>query len=210
MQALDPFVLAGRHVRLEPLSESHVDALWAAASVSRDSYALAFVPETRDAMAAYVHKALTDGAAGTALPFATIDARSERLVGTTRYMNVEHWQWFVANALQRPPELPDALEIGSTWLAHDAQRSPLNTEAKLLMLSAAFERWAVDRVTLKTDARNARSRAAIERLGARLDGILRSHSPSATGTVRDTAWYSIIRSEWPAVRERLEARLARG
>lgn len=209
MLSLEPFYLTGLHVRLEPLSSSQVDALVAAASVSRAHYAVAFVPATLDAMAAYVREALDDQAAGTALAFATVDVRSERVVGSTRYMNIERWRWPAGSELRRPPERPDAVEIGATWLAHDMQRTALNTEAKLLMLSHAFERWDVHRVTIKTDVRNLRSRAAIERLGATLDGILRSHSPSATGTVRDTACYSILKGEWADVRERLEARLAR-
>jgi RimJ/RimL family protein N-acetyltransferase len=209
LHSLEPFCLTGLHVRLDPLSSSQVDALVAAASVSRANYAVAFVPATLEAMAAYVRAALDDQAAGTALAFATVDVRSERVVGSTRYMNIERWRWPAGSELQRPPERPDAVEIGATWLAHDMQRTALNTEAKLLMLSHAFERWDVHRVTLKTDVRNLRSRAAIERLGATLDGILRSHSPSATGTVRDTACYSILKPEWPDVRERLETRLAR-
>jgi RimJ/RimL family protein N-acetyltransferase len=206
---MEPFLLTGLHVRLEPLSSSHVDALMAAAGVSRAHYAVAFVPATLAAMVAYVREALDDQAAGTALAFATVDVHSARVVGSTRYMNIERWRWPAGSDLQRSPERPDAVEIGATWLAHDAQRTALNTEAKLLMLSHAFERWDVHRVTIKTDVRNLRSRAAIERLGAKLDGILRSHSPSATGTVRDTAYYSIVKSEWPEVRERLETRLAR-
>jgi RimJ/RimL family protein N-acetyltransferase len=99
------------------------------------------------------------------------------------------------------------VEIGWTWLAADAQRTALNSEAKYLMLAHAFERWRVHRVSLQTDARNARSRAAIERIGARLDGVLRAQRPAADGTVRDSAYYTILDSEWPAVRARLEARL---
>jgi len=207
---LEPFVLAGLHVRLDPLSMSHVDALVSAASVSRVHYEVAVVPATLEAMTAYVRGALDDQAAGTVLAFATVAVPSEGVVGSTRFMNIERWRWPAKSELQRPPERPDAVEIGATWLAHDAQRTGLNTEAKLLMLSHAFERWNVHRVTIKTDVRNERSRAAIERLGAKLDGILRSHSPSATGTVRDTAYYSIVKSEWSEVRGRLEMRLARG
>ncbi len=100
------------------------------------------------------------------------------------------------------------MEIGWTWLAADAQRTALNTEAKLLMLAHAFESWRVVRVNLRTDARNARSRAAIERLGARLDGILRAHVPASDGGVRDTTTYSLLAAEWPAAKARLEARLS--
>ena len=102
------------------------------------------------------------------------------------------------------------MEIGWTWLAPDAQRTAVNTEAKRLMLAHAFERWEVFRVSLKTDARNVRSRAAIERLGARLDGVMRAHSPAADRGARDAAYYSMLAAEWPDARARLDARLARG
>ena len=107
---------------------------------------------------------------------------------------------------ERPPTV---VEIGSTWYAASAQRTALNAEVKLLLLSHAFDVWEVLRVTLKTDARNERSRAAIERLGARHEGIRRAHTIASDGTVRDTAYYSIVAAEWPAVREGLRRRLGR-
>ena len=118
-------------------------------------------------------------------------------------MNAERWEW------SRGGVHPDAVEIGSTWLTASAQRTPINTEAKLLMLTHAFEVWEVLRVTLKTDARNARSRDAILRLGARFDGVLRAHMPAYDiAEPRDSAFYSILASEWPSVRDRLTASLA--
>jgi RimJ/RimL family protein N-acetyltransferase len=119
-------------------------------------------------------------------------------------MEIERWRW--PSPRPEPAPLgPDAVEIGATWLAHSAQRTAINTEAKLLMLRHAFEIWRVYRVTLLTDARNLRSRAAIERLGARCDGILRGHMPAFDGSgVRDSACYSILASEWRSVRARLE------
>ena len=124
------------------------------------------------------------------------------MLGSTRFMNIEHWPWDLAGAD------PDAVEIGSTWLAPSAQRTPVNTEAKLLMLTHAFEVWHVQRVTLKTDARNERSRNAILRLGARFDGVLRANMPAYDGAwPRDSAFYSILASEWPAVRSGLRTRL---
>ena len=104
---------------------------------------------------------------------------------------------------------PDGVEIGWTWLASSVQRSAINTEAKLLMLRHAFETWGARVVRLKTDRRNARSRAAIERIGGRLDGVLRAHTVGRDGALRDTAYYSIIESEWPAVRASLEERVVR-
>jgi len=111
------------------------------------------------------------------------------------------------NRHQRGPERPDVVEIGATWLAAAAQRTPINTEAKVLMLTHAFDHWRVHRVSLMTDARNQRSRDAIGRLGARFDGILRAARPASDGVIRDTAAFSILEAEWPAVRANLEARL---
>src|SRR5207248_842495 len=116
---------------------------------------------------------------GSALPFAIVQRASGRVIGSTRFFNFEYFRW--PEGTRAPPQAPDAVEIGWTWLAADAQRTVANTEAKLLMLAHAFESWKVVRVNLRTDARNARSRAAIERLGAKLDGILRSHVPSVDG-----------------------------
>jgi RimJ/RimL family protein N-acetyltransferase len=181
-------ILEAGAVALVPLAIDHVDALWAAASGPRDSYRFSTVPASREAMRAYVEEAL----AGAFVPYAT--TWRGRVVGSTRFLPE---RWHRGDTIH-------ACEIGWTWLAADAQRTEVNTTAKLLMLGHAFERWRVHRVHLKTDARNARSRAAIERLGARLDGILRAHMPAADGGVRDSAWYSIVAAEWPAIRDRLQ------
>jgi RimJ/RimL family protein N-acetyltransferase len=156
----------------------------------------------------YVRAALAEQEQGVTLAFATIDARTGRVVGSTRFMNVERWTWPAGSAMQRRPEIPDAVEIGATWLRPEAQRTAINSHAKLLMLTHAFEGWKVLRVTLKTDARNARSRAAIQRIGATFDGVLRANMPGFDGALRDTAYFSIIAAEWPAVKERLAARCA--
>jgi RimJ/RimL family protein N-acetyltransferase len=194
-------------VSLEPLSLDHVDALLQAASGARDSFALTRVPATAEEARAYVQAALWEQSRGMSVPFATVDVREGppgRVVGSTRFMTIERWTWPPAYASQeRPHGCADVVEIGSTWLAPEAQRTTINTRAKLLMLTHAFEAWEVRRVMLKTDSRNARSRAAIERIGARLDGVLRAHMPAFDGAVRDTAFYSILASEWPAVKERL-------
>jgi len=120
---------------------------------------------------------------------------------------VEFWAWPAGNPLQRGEERPDVVEIGATWLAPAAQRTEINTEAKLLMLAHAFEVWRVHRVSLMTDSRNARSRIAILRLGARFDGVLRAARVAVDGVIRDTAAYSILENEWPAVKTGLQARL---
>jgi RimJ/RimL family protein N-acetyltransferase len=202
-----PVVLEGRWVRLEPLTVEHAAALLRAASGPRETYGLTLVPGTLAEAAAYIETALREEAARRSLPFATVDRATGRVVGSTRFLNIEYWTWPADNAHQRGAERPDVVEIGATWLAAAAQRTPINTEAKLLMLTHAFDRWRVHRVSLMTDARNERSRAAILRLGARFDGVLRAARPASDGAIRDTAAFSILEAEWPAVRAKLEARL---
>ncbi len=194
--------LSGAYVQLVPLTESHAPALARAASGDRSTFGLTWVPDGEDDAQRYVDRALADQDAGTALPFATTRASDGEVVGSTRFMNIERWTWDNAGVS------PDAVEIGSTWLAPGAQRSPINTEAKLLMLGHAFDVWQVVRVTLKTDARNDRSRKAILRLGARFDGVLRAHMPAYDGAwPRDSAFYSIVAREWPEVQHRLRSAL---
>jgi RimJ/RimL family protein N-acetyltransferase len=201
-QAL-PLTLRDSIVTLEPLSSEHAESLWEVSSSARDTYALTSVPATLNALREYIGAAVADRARGVSLPFATIDSRTGQVVGSTRFMNIERWTWPVPSTLQSGPEDIDAVEIGATWLSPSAQRTGINTHAKLLMLTHAFEAWRVRRVTLKTDSRNQRSREAIERLGARFDGALRAHMPAFDGQIRDTAFYSILRDEWPRVRDRL-------
>ncbi|MDO8391206.1 MAG: GNAT family protein [Actinomycetota bacterium] len=200
---LEPFSLIGTHMRLVPLTHALAPALLAAGTRDRSTYGHTAVPDTAEAMTAYIDGLLGDAQRDTAVPFAQVRVADDAPVGCTRFMNVLWWAG---------RDTPVEVEIGGTWLATDAQRSPINTEAKLLLLRHAFEQWGVFRVAICTDARNERSRAAIERIGGRLEGILRSHRPSmghlvTAGTVRDTAAYSIIDSEWPEVRARLEAML---
>ncbi len=194
--------LAGAHVRLEPLSMAHVNALVAAATEDRSTYTLSVVPGAAGPMGDYVAGLLADGKRGLVVPFAQVDAVTGRVLGATRYLTLR----------SRPGhDLPFAVEIGGTWLAASAQRTPVNTEAKLLLLAHAFDTWGVVRVDLKTDARNERSRAAIERLGATFEGVLRKWQPSQVvgeeDGYRDSAIYSVLDSEWPAVRVALAARL---
>ena len=162
---------------------------------------------TPESVTAYIDSALKDQARGVSLPFATIRKSDNRAVGSTRFLIIEHWSWPEGQA-HPDSDGPDAVEIGSTWLSAAAQRSAINTEAKLLMLGHAFDTWHSLRVCLKTDARNIRSRAAIERIGARFEGVLRNHMPAYDGGIRDSALYAITNVEWPDVRAALEARLA--
>jgi RimJ/RimL family protein N-acetyltransferase len=200
--------LSGAHVRLEPLRESHFEALLAAAQHETETFPFTFVPRARDALRGWLDEALDQAGRGIALPFATIDLRDEQLVGSTRFGNLEFWKWPAGPI--RAARNPDAVEIGWTWLAPRAQRSAINSEAKLLMLTHAFESWKVSRVTLKTDARNARSRAAIARIGGKFDGVLRAHMPASDGGLRDTAFFSLLDAEWPENKARLAEKLARG
>ncbi len=201
-----PVTLDGRFVRLEPLTMGHVAGLLAAAAGPRDTYGFTLVPQDEAETRAYVEAALGEQEARRALPFATVDRASGRTIGSTRFFNIEFWPWPPGNLNQRGADRPDVVEIGWTWLAASAQRTPINSEAKLLMLAHAFDRWRVHRVSLMTDARNLRSREAIMRLGARFDGILRAARPASDGTIRDTAAFSILDSEWPTIRTRLHAR----
>jgi RimJ/RimL family protein N-acetyltransferase len=206
MQPVRPVTLADDVVSLEPLTADHAQSLWEAASGPRETFLLTRVPASLEAARAYVDVALQEQACGVSVPFVTRDARSGKVVGSTRFMTIERWTWPPGHPMQRAPDCADAVEIGSTWLAPAAQRTAINTHAKLLMLAHAFEAWEVLRVTLKTDSRNLRSRAAIERIGARLDGALRAHMPGFDGAVRDTAFYSIVAGQWPAVRAALRGR----
>ena len=207
MKKLDPVTLEGRYVRLEPLAMAHVPGLLAVARGPRETFGFTAVPSEEADMVRYVAGLLGDCAAGSALPFATVDRATGRAVGATRFLNVEFWNWPPGSPYQRGAGVPDVVEIGGTWLAPSAQRSGINTEAKLLMLTHAFEMWRVHRVSLKTDARNARSRAAILRLGARFDGVVRAARMAADDAIRDDAMYSILEAEWPEVRANLVARL---
>src|ERR1700730_15987321 len=196
-------VLAGRHVRLEPLSVDHAEALLVAAAEDRASYAYSWVPSDRDDLDRYLEKMLADQRAGTALSFVQRRQPDGAVVGHTRFFNMEWWSWPLADGD------PDVVEIGSTWLAASAQRTMINTEAKLLMFGCAFDTWHVQRVYLKTDARNERSRRAILRVGATFEGVLRSSMPRYNEVgPRDSAYFSVIASEWPSVRARLDGLLA--
>jgi N-acetyltransferase len=208
----EPFTVEGTFVRLEPLSRAHVPALVDAAREDRSHYQWTYTPDGEDEMTAYVLDALDKVASGAHVAFATVWKGSgpggrDRVVGATRFCELAYWQW-PPGAMHQRRGVPDVTDIGFTWLAGSAQRTPVNTEAKMLMMTHAFEVWRVHRVALQTDVRNARSRAAIERIGGRLDGIMRADRPGADDTVRTSARYSIVASEWPAVRERLRARLA--
>lgn len=201
---LEPFTLRGDAVVLEPLSLAHVDDLVVAATADRSTFGWTAVPETADAMAAMVSGLLADAANDQAVPFVQRRASDGQVLGGTRFLNVLWWAG---------RDTPVEVEIGGTWLRTDAQRSAVNTEAKLLLLGQAFEQWQVHRVAICTDARNERSRAAIERLGATLEGVLRNHRMQMghladAGQPRNTACYSIIDTEWPDIRTRLAEQLA--
>jgi len=191
---LEPVTLEGRCVRLEPLSLAHLDGL-CAVGLEDELWRWTLVQvRTRDDMRRYVESALAAQASGAALPFATVERAGGRVAGSTRFGAAEP-------AHRR-------VEIGWTWLGREFRRTALNTEAKLLMFGHAFERLGCVRVELKTDVLNRRSRAAILRLGAKEEGVLRRHMITAGGRARDTVYYSVLDSEWPQVRAGLEARLA--
>ncbi|MFC5182956.1 GNAT family N-acetyltransferase [Actinomadura harenae] len=204
--------LQGRLVQLEPLTPEMIGALLEAATEPEGTSPFTLIPQDPDAMGTYVSSALRDQEAGRALAFAIRLVEHDRIVGSTRFLDLDYWQGPLAwpPGANRGPvgDVPDVAEIGSTWLAPSARRTGANHEAKLLMLGHAFDTWNVHRVTLKTDARNSRSRAAITRLGAHFEGVRRAHVRAVDGTVRDTAYFSIVRAEWPEIRQRLQNRLS--
>jgi N-acetyltransferase len=191
---VEPVTLEGDHVRLEPLSLEHLDALWA---VAADPELWKFTTvniRNRDEMRAYIEEALQLSAAGTVIAFATRDKKSNSIVGSTRFADIQtHHR---------------TMEIGWTWIARSHQRTALNTEAKYLMLRHAFETMGARRVMLKTDETNLKSRAAIARIGAKQEGILRNHMLVWGGRNRNSVIFSIIAEEWPEAKRNLEAKLA--
>jgi N-acetyltransferase len=197
-------VLEGAHVRLEPLTEHHEADLAAAAEEDRETYGFTWVP-TASEVGQYIEVQLARAATGFITPYAQVALASGRAIGTTAYLNPRLW-----------PEKEDvlhAVEVGFTWLGRSAQGTGINAESKLLLFRNAFENWGASRVDLKTDARNSRSRAAIESVGARFEGVLRNWSrswaPGEDDRLRDSAMFSITAAEWPEARARLEERLTK-
>ena len=194
MKTPAPVTLTTPFVRLEPLAPTHADAL---ARVGLDPELWGWIPNpvgSVDEMSAYVATALDEQQRGVSLPFAIVDATSDEVVGSTRFGNID-----VRNR---------RLEIGWTWLARSHQRTRANTAAKRLLLGHAFDALGANRVELKTDALNQKSRNAIGRIGATQEGIFRQHVVCASGRVRDTVYFSILATEWPDVRRHLDERLA--
>ena len=209
---LENLTLTGKHIRLEPLGHQHIEALAAASAINptrSDSslndaafYQWSPVPKNQAEATRYIETAISWREAGTAVPFAIIRLQDESVIGSTRFWNLERWAWPEGHARHGNPH-PDVCEIGYTWYARSAARTGANTEAKLLMLTHAFEVWNVLRVCLHTDIRNLRSQAAMERIGCRREGTLRAHRIAADFTPRDSARYSIVAAEWPEVKQRI-------
>ena len=198
----ESLVLQGKHIRLEPLDRRHADSLVAASAADPSLYQWSAVPLGKIEVTRYIDTALAWRDAATAVPFATVRLSDGAVIGSTRFFDLETWAW--------PPDhprhgsaFPDVCEIGYTWFTRSAIRTAANTEAKLLMLTHAFESWQMLRVCLHTDARNQRSRAAIERIGGKFEAILRSHRLAVDFTPRDSARFSIVAAEWPEVKRRL-------
>lgn len=193
--ATSPFTLEGTHVRLEPLRPEHAAKLW---EIAKDHLSELFqwIPyrlESLDDFRHFNRQVLDEQRRGLSLPFATFERSSGQIAGTTRFMNMD---------------LPNRkVEIGSTWIAPPWQRTVVNTQAKYLMLQHAFDVWKCLRVELKTDSLNQRSRAAILRLGAKEEGILRKHMLTWNGRQRDSVYFSILDTEWPEVKARLERKM---
>ena len=189
--------LEGKRVRLEPLRPGHAPMLW---ELAKDHVQDLFqwIPyrlESLEDFRQFVRQVLAEQRRGLSVPFATFERQSGQLAGTTRFMNMD-----IANR---------KVEIGSTWVAPRWQRTVVNTEAKFLMLKHAFEVWHCLRVELKTDSHNERSRRAILRLGAREEGTLRKHMLTWNGRQRDSVFFSILDTEWPEVKQRLESKMSK-
>lgn len=189
----DAVVLENERVRLEPMRRDHLTALTDAGAHDELWEWTRARATTRETMSEYIEAALAEAAAGTAIPFVTIDMPSGTVVGSTRFGNIDR--------------VNRRVEIGWTWISPAFQRTYVNSEAKYLMLRHAFDVWDCVRVELKTDVLNEKSRTAMLRLGAVEEGVLRRHILTYSGRFRDTIYYSILDHEWPAVRARLEARL---
>lgn len=190
MEHPTPVTLEGAHVRLEPLAQHHLDDIMRAGADDAVWTWLPYRPTTRAGYQSWLDRTLAEQSAGRELPFATIDRASGDVVGSTRL-------FFVSPRDRR-------VEIGGTWLAPSAQRSAINTECKLLLLAHCFDTLGCVRVELKTDARNEKSRRAIERIGAKYEGVMRKHMLTRGAFHRDSVYYAIIDDEWPDVRARLE------
>ena len=196
LNTVTPLTLEGTVVRLEPLRHEHAELFWDAAHDTLEDI-FRWIPyrmATREDFTQLVQKAHDEQQRGESIVFATVERTSGRVIGSTRFMNIDR-----ANR---------RVEIGSTWIAPAWQRTAVNTEAKYLMLRHAFEVWHCIRVELKTDALNQKSRAAILRIGAKEEGTLRKHVITWTGRIRDTVYFSILDTEWEAVKARLEHKLA--
>jgi RimJ/RimL family protein N-acetyltransferase len=194
---IQPVTLTGRVVRLEPLSQAHAPDLTV---VGQDDSIWAYIPyppvRSEADMRAWIGDMLARQARGNDLPFAVVNLASGRAIGATRYMEIQRAH--------------RGLEIGGSWYGRAYQRTAVNTEAKYLLLSHAFEQLGCVRVQLKTDGRNERSQRAIERLGARREGVLRHNMIMPDGYLRDSVYFSILVEEWPGVKARLEGMLGRG
>jgi len=192
---VEPVVLEGAHVRLEPLSRAHLAGLCEVGLAEELWRWIPLPVQTPSDMAGYIDLALREQANGVSLPFVQIEKDSGRVIGSTRYMNIE--------------KVHHRVEIGCTWIGREWQRTAVNTEAKYLLLRHAFETLGCMRVELKTDSLNEKSRAAILRIGAKEEGTFRNHMITSTGRVRHTVYFSVVDFEWPEVKARLEGRLNR-
>ncbi len=203
---IEDLVLSGTHVRLEPLDHRHIDGLVAAAAVDRSLYQWSPIPQGKVEATSYVDIAMSWRDEGSAVPFAIVRMGDGTIIGSTRFFNLERWAWPQGHA-RYGRQVPDACEIGYTWLTSSAIRTAANTEAKLLMLTYAFETWQLLRVCFHTDARNQRSRAALERIGGKFEGILRAHRMAADFIARDSVRFSIVAAERPDVKRKLRQML---
>ena len=196
-------LLTGRFVRLEPLGQQHLAGLVAASAGDPELFRMSKVPVGDAEVARYIVAGRAARDAGTAAPYAVVRLADETVIGSTRLFDLQWWPWPVDH-LRHGHDGPDTCEIGYTWLTRSAIRTGANTEMKRLMLTFAFETWEVQSVCFHTDARNERSRHALSRIGARYEGILRSHRLAADDQPRDSARFAITAADWPAIKAHLD------
>jgi N-acetyltransferase len=195
LMIVEPVTLTGQYVQLEPMLPAHREML---ADVGLDKELWRWIPDpvhTREEMFAYVDAALAQQVSGLSLPFTIVERASGKVIGSTRYANIER--------------VHRRVEIGWTWVAPAWQRTPVNTECKYMLLRHAFETLGCIRVELKTDSLNEKSRKAIGRIGAREEGIFRNHMITSTGRIRHSVYFSVVDSEWPTVKRALEEKVKR-
>jgi len=204
---LNTMEFKGKYIRLIPLKMGHAEALTKAANIFREIFPLSSVPVDVDSILRCIQMANYLCTERSAIPFAIVEKFNKKIIGSTGFLNLEYWDFPTGHKLRRTDKIPTVVEIGSEYLVEPDQSPKIIFDAKLCLLTHAFEEWEVLRVAFKTDARNKQSRINIERIGAKFDGVIRAHRQDYGCEVTDTAFYSILKSDWPKLKTRLKSKL---